>query len=267
MDVEAIKERQKPSGAQGDYAVLSRQLAPRRGGPVRRLRRLGRPGGARRGRRRRQLRARLRARGRRAWWRPTSPRGWSSAAAPARRRRATTSSGWRRTPRRCRSRTPASTAWARSFGAFIAPRPEVVARELFRVVRPGGTVGLTAWTPDGVMAEMFGVGRRYAPLEPDQPPSEPGATRHGARAPRAARRAGRDRAPRARLGGRVAAGVRRGVQRLGADDGGSAEGASAGALRGAERADARDVERNNESGDGSLRIEAEYVVIVARRRG
>src|ERR687896_382292 len=59
-----------------------------------------------------------------------------------------------------------------AFGAFIAPRPDVVARELFRVARPGGTVGLTAWTPDGVMAEVFGIGRRFAPLDPDQPPSE-----------------------------------------------------------------------------------------------
>src|ERR671919_1345941 len=59
-----------------------------------------------------------------------------------------------------------------AFGAFIAPRPDLVARELLRVVRPGGTVGLTAWTPDGVMAEMFGIGSRFAPLDPDQPPSE-----------------------------------------------------------------------------------------------
>jgi ubiquinone/menaquinone biosynthesis C-methylase UbiE len=49
------------------------------------------------------------------------------------------------------------------FGAMIAPRPRVVAEELFRVVRPGGTVGMTAWTKDGFTAEMFELGRSYAP--------------------------------------------------------------------------------------------------------
>jgi SAM-dependent methyltransferase len=49
------------------------------------------------------------------------------------------------------------------FGAVMAPRPEVVAQELFRVVRPGNTVGLVAWVPDGIAQQMFEVGRRYAP--------------------------------------------------------------------------------------------------------
>lgn len=49
------------------------------------------------------------------------------------------------------------------FGAVMAPRPEVVASELFRVVRPGNTVGLVAWVPDGVSHELFSIGRRYAP--------------------------------------------------------------------------------------------------------
>src|SRR6266576_3823895 len=35
------------------------------------------------------------------------------------------------------------------FGAMLAPRPEVAAREMFRVVRPGGTVGMANWTKDG----------------------------------------------------------------------------------------------------------------------
>lgn len=48
------------------------------------------------------------------------------------------------------------------FGAVMAPRPEVVAQELFRVIRPGNTVGLAAWVPDGISQQMFSIGRRYA---------------------------------------------------------------------------------------------------------
>ena len=58
------------------------------------------------------------------------------------------------------------------FGAMIAPRPRVVAEELFRVVRPGGTVGMTAWTPEGFSAELFQLGRSYAPPADDQPLSD-----------------------------------------------------------------------------------------------
>jgi SAM-dependent methyltransferase len=55
------------------------------------------------------------------------------------------------------------------FGAMLAPRPEVVAQELFRVTRPGNTVGLVAWVPDGISQQMFAIGRRYAP--PSEAPS------------------------------------------------------------------------------------------------
>src|SRR5919197_2484903 len=58
------------------------------------------------------------------------------------------------------------------FGAMIAPRPEVVAAELFRVTRPGGTVGMTAWVPGSFTAEIIALGRKYAPPQPDQPLSE-----------------------------------------------------------------------------------------------
>jgi SAM-dependent methyltransferase len=50
-----------------------------------------------------------------------------------------------------------------AFGAFIAPRPEVAAAEMFRVVRPGGTVGLTVWTVDGFFGELSALGQRYNP--------------------------------------------------------------------------------------------------------
>jgi len=49
------------------------------------------------------------------------------------------------------------------FGAMIAPRPRRTAEELFRVVRAGGTVGMTAWTPRGFSADLFRLGRSYAP--------------------------------------------------------------------------------------------------------
>jgi SAM-dependent methyltransferase len=56
------------------------------------------------------------------------------------------------------------------FGVFLTPQPEVAASELFRVVRPGGTVGLTAWTPDGFAGELLDLGRRFSP-PPDGLPS------------------------------------------------------------------------------------------------
>jgi SAM-dependent methyltransferase len=58
------------------------------------------------------------------------------------------------------------------FGAMIAPRPRRVAEELFRVIRPGGTVGMTAWTPNGFSADLFRLGRSYAPPAGDQPMSD-----------------------------------------------------------------------------------------------
>jgi SAM-dependent methyltransferase len=58
------------------------------------------------------------------------------------------------------------------FGAMIAPRPLVVASELFRVVRPGGTVGMTAWIPDAFPSRLFAISRKYAPPPPGAPISD-----------------------------------------------------------------------------------------------
>lgn len=49
------------------------------------------------------------------------------------------------------------------FGAMIAPQPEVAARELFRVTRPGNTVGMVTWTPESASIDMFKIGRKYGP--------------------------------------------------------------------------------------------------------
>jgi SAM-dependent methyltransferase len=50
-----------------------------------------------------------------------------------------------------------------AFGAFIAPRPQVAAAEMFRVVRPGGTVGMTTWAPTGFFGGIQALGQRFTP--------------------------------------------------------------------------------------------------------
>ena len=41
------------------------------------------------------------------------------------------------------------------FGAMFAPDHAQAATELLRVCRPGGTIALASWTPDGFIGEMF----------------------------------------------------------------------------------------------------------------
>jgi ubiquinone/menaquinone biosynthesis C-methylase UbiE len=49
-------------------------------------------------------------------------------------------------------------------GAMFAPDQEKTAAEMIRVCRPGGTIALANWTPDGFIGEMFRtVGRRVPP--------------------------------------------------------------------------------------------------------
>jgi SAM-dependent methyltransferase len=55
------------------------------------------------------------------------------------------------------------------FGAMFAPRPELVAQELFRVTRPGNTVGMANWTPDGFPGRLFDLNARYVPPPPELP--------------------------------------------------------------------------------------------------
>jgi SAM-dependent methyltransferase len=41
------------------------------------------------------------------------------------------------------------------FGAMFAPDQEKTARELLRVVKPGGRIGMANWTPDGGLSKLF----------------------------------------------------------------------------------------------------------------
>ena len=47
------------------------------------------------------------------------------------------------------------------FGAMFAPRPERVSAELARVCRPGGTIAMANWTPEGFVGKMFTLTSRY----------------------------------------------------------------------------------------------------------
>jgi SAM-dependent methyltransferase len=52
------------------------------------------------------------------------------------------------------------------FGCMFAPRHEATAGEIARVLRPGGRIGLCAWTPDGAFGDYFRVVGRYVPPPP-----------------------------------------------------------------------------------------------------
>jgi SAM-dependent methyltransferase len=53
-----------------------------------------------------------------------------------------------------------------TFGVQFAPRHEVAARELVRVCRPGGQIGLVNWTPDSQIGELLRIVGRYMPAPP-----------------------------------------------------------------------------------------------------
>jgi 2-polyprenyl-3-methyl-5-hydroxy-6-metoxy-1,4-benzoquinol methylase len=49
------------------------------------------------------------------------------------------------------------------YGAMFAPRPELAARELARVSKPGGVIAMANWIPQGFVARQFALGNRYVP--------------------------------------------------------------------------------------------------------
>ena len=47
------------------------------------------------------------------------------------------------------------------FGAMFAPRPDLVARELVRVCRPGGMIAMANWTKTGFIGQMFALVSKF----------------------------------------------------------------------------------------------------------
>lgn len=51
-------------------------------------------------------------------------------------------------------------------GVMFAPHHQPAADELIRVTRPGGTIGMINWTPQGFIGNLFATMRPYAPPPP-----------------------------------------------------------------------------------------------------
>src|SRR5918998_5751708 len=55
-------------------------------------------------------------------------------------------------------------------GVMFAPHHQAAADELIRVCRPGGTIAVLSWTPEGFIGQLF------AAMKPFAPPPPPGAS-------------------------------------------------------------------------------------------
>ena len=55
------------------------------------------------------------------------------------------------------------------YGSMFAPNHRQAAAELVRVTRPGGTVALASWTPDGYLGDVFRALTAYVPAPPGVP--------------------------------------------------------------------------------------------------
>jgi SAM-dependent methyltransferase len=67
-----------------------------------------------------------------------------------------------------------------AIGAMFAPHHQATADELVRVCRPGGTIGLLCWTPEGMIGELFRTMKPFMPPPPPgvQPPPLWGSEAH-----------------------------------------------------------------------------------------
>jgi ubiquinone/menaquinone biosynthesis C-methylase UbiE len=153
-------------------------------------------------------------------------------------------------------------------GVQFAPRHQVAADELVRVCRPGGAIGLVNWTPEGLIGRMFKILGSYLPAPPAwvSPPPLWGSEEH----------------QRSLFGGAVSSlTFERGVnpwvfpsideyvtffeERYGPTIKARAKLAAEGSWE-ACRAELRALyEEMNLATDGTLHIDAEYLVTIARR--
>ncbi len=65
-------------------------------------------------------------------------------------------------------------------GVMFAPHHQRAADELVRVCRPGGTIGVISWTPEGFIGQMFATMKPFVPAPPPgvSPPPLWGSEQH-----------------------------------------------------------------------------------------
>ena len=153
------------------------------------------------------------------------------------------------------------------FGAMFGPRPRVVAEELFRVTRPGNTVGMANWTPEGFNGRVFQMMGEFVP----RPEGVPAPVEWGS-----------EDAVRERfdgLAGTLEVERRYAPLEFESVDALIAFVENAGPQVAAKQALGPEIydetrrrfreitDEFNQANDGSVRIESEYLLVVARRRG
>lgn len=52
------------------------------------------------------------------------------------------------------------------FGAMFTPRPELIAAEMTRTVRPGGRIAMANWTAEGFIGQFFTIVGKHVPPAP-----------------------------------------------------------------------------------------------------
>jgi SAM-dependent methyltransferase len=57
------------------------------------------------------------------------------------------------------------------FGHMFAPRPEVAAKEMLRVLKPGGTIAFSTWPPELFLGKMFALVGKHLPPPQGVPPA------------------------------------------------------------------------------------------------
>ena len=103
--------------------------------------------------------------------------------------------GSRRTPRRCPTPTRPSTPSCPASGSCSPRTTRPAPTSWSGSCRPGGTIGLLSWTPEGFIGQMFATMKPYAPAPPPgaQPPPLWGSEEHVAGPARRPRHRGRRR--------------------------------------------------------------------------